>query len=124
MGDFMTRQTGTPFYRWPSLGGYETNRGWGDWRWIDRNMVALTLEQRFDVFQLHHFGVVTHFEVAPFVDVGKVFPTFGNFNLRNLHPAAGIALRAIVRPQVVGHVEVGIGRGGNNAVFMGLGYPF
>jgi hypothetical protein len=123
-GDFMTRETNTPFYRWPTLGGYETNRGWGDWRWIDRNMVTFTVEQRFDVFQLSHFGVISHLEVAPFVDVGKVFPTFGEFNFRNLHPAAGIALRAVVRPQVVGHVEVGIGRGGNNAVFMGLGYPF
>jgi hypothetical protein len=123
-GDFMTRETNTPFYRWPTLGGYTTNRGWGEWRWIDRNMLAFSLEQRFDVYQFSHFGVVTHLEVAPFVDVGKVFPTFSQFNFRNLHPAAGIALRAVVRPQVVGHVEVGIGRGGNNAVFMGLGYPF
>jgi hypothetical protein len=123
-GDFMTREKGTPFYRWPSLGGYTTNRGWGEWRWIDRNMLTFTLEQRFDVFQFSRFGVVTHLEVAPFVDVGKVFPTFGKFNFRNLHPAGGLALRAVVRPQVVGHVEVGIGRGGNNAVFMGLGYPF
>jgi hypothetical protein len=124
LADCMTRESGTPFYRWPSLGGYKTDRGWGDWRWIDRNMITLTAEQRFDVYQFNYFGVSTHFEVAPFVDVGKVFPTFSKFNFRNLHPAAGIALRAVVRPQVVGHVEVGIGRGGNNAVFMGLGYPF
>jgi outer membrane protein assembly factor BamA len=124
LGDFMTREHNTPFYRWPSLGGFKTNRGWGDWRWIDRNMMTLTVEQRFDVYQFSHFGVVTHFEVAPFVDVGKVFPTFAEFNFRNLHPAGGIAFRAVVRPQVVGHVEIGIGRGGNNAVFMGLGYPF
>jgi outer membrane protein assembly factor BamA len=123
-GDFMTRETDTPFYRWPSLGGFKTNRGWGAWRWIDRNMMTFTLEQRFDVYRFSHFGVVTHFEVAPFVDVGKVFPTFGKFNFRNLHPAGGIAIRAVVRPQVVGHIDIGIGRGGNNAVFMGLGYPF
>jgi Omp85 superfamily domain len=123
-GDFMTRERDTPFYRWPMLGGYNTDRGWGDWRWIDRNMITFSAEQRFDVYQFSRFGVITHFEVAPFIDVGKVFPTFGKFNFRNLHPAGGIALRAVVRPQVVGHVEVGIGRGGNNAVFMGLGYPF
>ncbi len=123
-GDFMTREYRTPFYRWPTLGGFRTNRGWGEWRWIDRNMVNLSLEQRFTVFQMHRFGVTTNFEVAPFADVGKVFPTFGKFNFRHLHAAAGIALRAVVRPQVVGHIEVGIGQGGNNAVFMGLGYPF
>ncbi len=123
-GEFMTRETNTPFYRWPTLGGYTTDRGWGEWRWIDRNMITFTVEQRFDVYQFSRFGVVTHFEVAPFVDVGKVFPTFGKFNFRNLHPAGGIAFRAVVRPQVVGHVEVGVGRGGNTSVFMGLGYPF
>ena len=123
-GDFMTREKNTPFYRWPNLGGYTTNRGWGEWRWVDRNMVVLSLEQRFEVYRFSRFGVVTHFEVAPFLDVGKVFPTFGKFNFRNLHPAGGIAFRAVVRPQVVGHVEIGIGQGGNTAVFMGLGYPF
>ncbi|AEB08301.1 BamA/TamA family outer membrane protein [Desulfobacca acetoxidans] len=124
VGDFMTRESGTPFYRLPTLGGFETDRGYGQWRWIDRNMVAFSLEQRIDVFQLNHFGVVSHWEVAPFIDVGKVFPTFGKFNFHYFHPSAGIALRAVVRPQVVGHVEVGVGRGGDNAVFMGLGYPF
>jgi len=122
--DFMIRAFQTPFYRLPSLGGYRTNRGWGDWRWVDRNMVACSLEQRFTVYQFQRFGVTTNLEIAPFIDVGKVFPTFGRFSLRGLHPAAGLALRAVVRPQVVGHIEVGIGRGGNNAVFMGLGYPF
>lgn len=122
--DFMTREFRTPFYRWPYLGGYKTNRGWGDWRWVDRNMVAFSLEQRFTVYQFHRFGVTTNVEVAPFVDIGKVFPTFSRFNFHRLHSAAGVALRAVVRPQVVGHVEVGIGQGGNNSVFMGLGYPF
>ena len=123
-GDFMTREKDTPFYRWPTLGGYSTNRGWGEWRWIDRNMISFSIEQRFDVYQFSRFGVITHFEVAPFFDVGKVFSTFGKFDFHNLHPAGGIAFRAVVRPQVVGHVEIGIGRGGNSAVFMGLGYPF
>ena len=122
--DFMTRAFQTPFYRLPTLGGFETNRGWGDWRWVDRNMVAFSLEQRFTVYQFQRFGVTTNLELAPFVDVGKVFPTFGRFNFRRFHSAAGLAVRAVVRPQVVGHIEVGIGQGGNNAVFMGLGYPF
>ncbi len=122
--DCLTREFRTPFYRWPSLGGYRTNRGWGDWRWLDRNMVAFSLEQRFTVYRFHYFGVTTNVEVAPFMDVGKVYPTFSRFNFRRLHAAAGLALRAVVRPQVVGHVEVGIGQGGNNSVFMGLGYPF
>lgn len=123
-GDFLTRARQTPFYRWPALGGHTSYRGSGDDRWIDRHRVALTLEQRLEVFRLHHFGVISHWEVAPFLDIGKVFPTFGRFNFKGFHPAGGVAFRALVRPQVVGHVEVGFGSGGNNAVFMGLDYPF
>ncbi len=121
---FLTRERQTPFYRWPSLGGHNSYRGAGDGRWVDRNLLALTLEQRIEMFRLHHFGVVSHWEVAPFLDVGKVFPTIGKFNFKDFHPAGGVAFRALVRPQVVGHVEVGFGSGGNNAVFMGLDYPF
>lgn len=123
-GNFLTREWQTPFYRWPSLGGHSSYRGAGEGRWVDRNLLALTLEQRIEVFRLHHFGVVSHWEVAPFLDLGKVFPTLGRFNFKGLHPAGGVAFRALVRPQVVGHVEVGFGSGGNNAVFMGLDYPF
>ncbi len=122
-GEFLTRQQDTPFYEWPSLGGFFSNRGFGADRFIDRNFVAFTLEQRFDVYRLHLYNVETHLEIAPFIDVGKVFPTFGRFNLRRLHPAGGLAVRAVVRPQVVGHIEFGVG-GEGNAIFMGLGYPF
>lgn len=122
-GEFLLREEDTPFYEWPFLGGFYTNRGYGEWRFIDRNMIAFTLEQRIEVFRLNHFGVTSHWEVAPFLDVGKVFPTVGKFNLRHLKPVGGIALRATVRPQVVGHIDVGVGREGS-AVFMGLGYPF
>lgn len=121
--ELLLRQELTPFYEWPYLGGFFSNRGFGDWRYIDRNMIAFTVEQRIEVFRLNHFGVISHWEVAPFLDVGKVFPTVGKFNLRNLKTAGGVAFRASVRPQVVGHVEFGFSREGS-AIFMGLGYPF
>ncbi|MDD3581536.1 MAG: BamA/TamA family outer membrane protein [Desulfobacca sp.] len=122
-GEFLLRQEDTPFYEWPHLGGFFSNRGYGEWRFIDRNMVALSLEQRIEVFRLSHFGVISHWEAAPFFDLGKVFPTLGKFDLRSLKASGGLALRASVRPQVVGHVEFGFGEEGS-AVFMGLDYPF
>jgi hypothetical protein len=35
----------------------------------------------------------------------------------------GVGFRAIVRPNIVGRVDIGVGRNGP-AVFVGLGYPF
>jgi len=35
----------------------------------------------------------------------------------------GIGFRAVVRPNIIGRVDIGIGRDGP-AVFVGLGYPF
>jgi len=122
-GQFMLREEDTPFFEWPQLGGFGSNRGYGEWRFIDRNMVAFTLEQRIEAFSLNHFGVISHWEIAPFFDVGKVFPTIGKFNFRDLKPVGGLGLRATVRPQVVGHVDFGFGQEGS-AVFMGLDYPF
>lgn len=123
MTELMTRQRNTPFYELPTLGGFETNRGYGDDRFIDRNMIAFSLEQRIRIFTMHHYGVDSHWEVAPFLDVGKVFPTVGRFNIAHLHTTGGISFRAVVRPTIVGHVDIGVGREGN-AIFMGLGYPF
>lgn len=122
-GEFMLRQEDTPFYEWPQLGGFGSNRGYGEWRFIDRNMIAFTVEQRIEAFSLQHFGVVSHWEIAPFFEFGKVFPTIGKFNFRSLKPVGGLGLRASVRPQVVGHVDFGFGQEGT-AVFMGLDYPF
>jgi outer membrane protein assembly factor BamA len=121
--ELMTRQRNTPFYELPTLGGFETNRGYGEDRYIDRNMIAFSLEQRIRIFTMHHYGVDSHWEVAPFLDIGKVFPTPGRFNLAHLHTTGGISFRAVVRPTIVGHVDIGVGREGN-AIFMGLGYPF
>lgn len=42
---------------------------------------------------------------------------------RDLETAVGIALRAAVKPNVVGRVEVGVGREGP-AAFVGIDYPF
>jgi hypothetical protein len=35
----------------------------------------------------------------------------------------GLGLRAVVRPNIVGRIDVGFGKDGP-AVFVGLGYPF
>jgi hypothetical protein len=62
-------------------------------------------------------------ELTPFVDVGRVFARTSTFPLSQLHSVAGIGVRGIARPFVVGYVDFGYGNEGL-AVFTGINYPF
>ena len=68
-------------------------------------------------------GVVTRFEVGPFVDIGTVFPRPGDMQLKDVLTVVGGSFRAAVKPNVVGSVDVGIGREGPG-VYVGISYPF
>jgi hypothetical protein len=107
------------------LGRGETWRGGGLGRYVDRNLFATTLELRIRLFELTIAGARVTLEPAPFVDLGRVFARISDNPLRidDLHPAGGIGFRALVRPFVVGYVDVGFGALGAE-VFSGINYPF
>jgi hypothetical protein len=52
-----------------------------------------------------------------------VFPSSHTVPVDALHLVGGVGFRGVVRPQVVGFVDVGYGSDGP-AVFTGLDYPF
>jgi hypothetical protein len=54
-----------------------------------------------------------------------VFSRLGTnpFDIDDLYPAGGIGFRAVVRPFVVGYVDVGYAADGTE-VFSGINYPF
>jgi len=112
-----------PFYDLASLGGRTTLRGFGDGRFEDRGRVAFNVEQRFTFASVDLMGIQTNFEAAPFFDVGRVFPSPLEVQRKNFEPVYGAAFRAAVKPNVVGDVEVGVGREGP-AVFVDINYPF
>ena len=113
-----------PFYELSSLGGQNSLRGYGEDRFIDNNLVNVNIEQRLHVFRTRMFNVVSDFEIAPFVDGGKVFNTFTELQLfKDFAVTPGIGFRGIVRRTVVGRVDVGYSDEGG-AVFAGLDYPF
>ena len=62
-------------------------------------------------------------QVAPFIDVGRVFSKLDSWPIAQLHKVAGVGFRGVARPFVVGYVDVGYGSEGA-AVFSGIGYPF
>ncbi len=112
-----------PFYERSSLGGQNSLRGYGVDRFIDDHLVALSVEQRIHVLRTRILNVAAEFEVAPFVDMGKVFGTFKKKQFRDYEVTPGIGFRGIVRPNVVGRVDYGYSSEGG-AVFAGLDFPF
>ncbi len=112
-----------PFYELASLGGRNSLRGYGDGRFVDRGRVVMNVEHRITMASLSLMGIETNFEVAPFFDLGTVFPVISKVERKNLRPVYGAAFRAAVKPNVVGDVELGVGKEGL-AVFVDINYPF
>lgn len=112
-----------PFLEQSILGGENTLRGYGRNRFIDNSFLLCNLEERIRLFRWEVFGVTADWEVAPFVDLGAVMEALNKARSSNFELNPGIGVRAIIRPNIVGRVDLGVGKDGP-AVFVGLGYPF
>lgn len=112
-----------PFLEQSILGGETTLRGYGRNRFIDNSYFLCNLEERIRLFRWEIFNVTADWEVAPFLDMGAVMESLDKATIRNFELNPGIGFRAIVRPNIVGRVDLGIGKDGP-AIFVGLGYPF
>ena len=123
---FMYNQTlghEVPFLEQSILGGETTLRGYGRNRFIDNSYFLCNFEERIRLFRWEIFNVTADWELAPFLDVGAVMESLDKANLKNFELNPGLGFRAIVRPNIVGRVDLGLGRDGP-AIFVGLGYPF
>lgn len=128
----------TPFWAMSWLGGdgsgegsllglpisdQQTWRGGGAGRFIDNNLFSANLEVRTRVYQLDLFNTHGIVELAPFVDLGRVFHKASGIPFTHLHPAGGLGFRAIALPFVIAFVDFGYGPNGT-AIFSGINYPF
>jgi len=121
---------GVPFWALSSLGGdrsipgeREPLRGFGDDRFIDRNLFSAGAELRSRVYEISLFSTDLAIEMAPFVEAGRVFQDIDDNPVRSLHVVGGLGFRAIAKPFIVGYVDFGYGSEGA-AVFSGINYPF
>lgn len=73
-----------PFYLLPSLGGHNTLRGYGDYRFHDRHLLVANVESRWTIFR--------HVEAAAFVDAGSVAARAGDLNLGRVSYGTGVRL--------------------------------
>ena len=118
-----TLGSSVPFLERSILGGETTLRGYGRNRFIDSSYFLCNLEERNRLFRWRIFDVNADWELAPFIDLGAVFESLDKATSRNFEFNPGVGFRAVVRPNIVGRVDLGIGKEGP-AVFVGLGYPF
>lgn len=112
-----------PFYERPTLGGENSLRAFGGSRFIGNTALVLNLEERFLIRQQTIFGYPLDFEVAPFIDIGRVGSHFNSNTLLKPQVNPGIGFRFLAHPHIVGRLDVAYGKDGAN-VFAGLDYPF
>jgi outer membrane protein assembly factor BamA len=112
-----------PFLEQSILGGENSLRGYGRNRFIDNSYFLLNLEERIRLFRWEIFDVKADWELAPFIDLGAVMERLDRTSRRQFEFNPGIGVRAVVRPNIIGRIDIGIGHDGP-AVFVGLGYPF
>ncbi len=118
-----TLGNGVPFLERSILGGETTLRGYGRNRFIDSSFILCNLEERIRLFRWEVFNVTADWEIAPFIDLGAVMKSLPEASTGGFEFNPGVGFRAIVRPNIVGRVDLGVGRNGP-AIFVGLGYPF
>lgn len=123
LADYTSGSKDTPFSERNSLGGRRSLRGFGGDRFIDFNRSLATAELRTRVYQRKLFGVNAEIEVAPFLEAGQVFKHVTDSPVDDLHLSYGVGFRGVVRPQIVGIVDIGAGSEGT-AIFTGVNYPF
>ena len=127
---YMPTSHEVPFWALSSLGGGSSQvggeqplRGFGEGRFYDRNSFSTSVELRRTVLSFDAVSTRVDVELAPFVDLGRVFARTNTDPLEQLHHVFGVGFRGIAKPFVVGKVDVGYGSEGL-AIFTGLNYPF
>jgi len=121
--DYLPDGNNAPFFERNSVGGFHSLRGYGSHRFTDNHRFFVQSELRSNVYEREVFGVRAHLEIAPFLDLGKVFNSTNEIPLDKLHPVGGVGFRAVAVPQVVAYVDIGTS-GGSASAFTGIDYPF
>ncbi len=112
-----------PFFEQSSLGGQNNLRGYGVDRYIDKHLIAASIEERIFIGRTKIAGVSADFEFAPFLDTGQVFNSYKDVSFKDYRMTPGIGFRGIVRPNVVGRIDYGFSKEGG-AIFAGLNFPY
>lgn len=114
---------GVPFYELSNLGGPGELRAFTPLRFVDQGKILFQMEHRIQVFNWKLFGIPFDMNMDPFFEMGRVFDEISNLGFGHWQPVGGIGFRLFVPPNVVGRVDVAVGRDGME-IYTVLGYPF
>ena len=87
-----TLGTQVPFFEQSSLGGQNNLRGYGVDRYIDKHLIASSIEERIHLCLRQKLpGSTADFEIAPFLDTGQVFNVSRTVSFKDyrMTPASG-----------------------------------
>jgi hypothetical protein len=96
-----------PLYLQPALGGDQSLRSYANYRFHDRHLVVVNAEARF--------ALMTHLDVAVFLDAGNVAPRLGALDLDRRSAGAGIRLHT--RRETFARLDVARGSEGWRVLF-------
>jgi len=99
----------TPFFMLPFAGGNDTIRGYGHYRFRDRNAMVLNGEYRRPLWKF--------VDMVGFIDAGRVFSNPGNLGLQHLHTTGGAGARLKLGGRVLFGFDVGVGPEGTHLWF-------
>jgi len=112
-----------PFYVMPVLGESTGLRSVGDGRFVGGGKFVFNIEERITVSRLPVLKFLGELEISPFLDMGTVFGTLSTLKADKLKFGYGLAVRIVIKPQVVCAADFAIGAEGTN-VIIHVGYPF
>ena len=112
-----------PFYQQLTLGESAGLRMAGDGRFVDRKKFNLIFEERITFSKKPFLDFLSEMEIAPFLDMGTVFAKSTKLDFSKMRYGPGLALRLVIRPQVVVTVDLAFGSEGTNTILK-VGYPF
>ena len=114
-----------PFFAMSMLGGAYTLEGFGTGRYYDFDASLFNIEERIAAFDMNLFNVESEWQVAPFLGIGEVFrdvtqvTQWGNYAVN-----PGVGFRALVKPNVVGRLDIGYSTEAGAVTYVGIGFPF
>lgn len=99
---------GVPFYHLSTLGGSRSSLGFPSRRFVDRDMLALMSEYRFEVWRELHSRMRA--ETFLFFHYGAVSSSLGDLRSDDWHPSYGLGLRLSRPTSLIGLAYLGFSR--------------
>ena len=117
-----------PFWELPTLGGAENLRGFGVGRFTNTQYFVAGVEERVRIQELTIADNPMIMELAPFLDIGRVFGHDDPLDHRRWQVVPGIGGRLLLPDSaIVARLDIGFplrALDEGPAVFITLGYPF